>query len=65
MTKSALYCFSSIPQAAASVYFYDFNKNKNDGLKLYNSYITTALKCVPPGDKPTFAELETCFKYFK
>ena len=33
MTKSALYCFSSIPQAAASVYFYDFNKDKNDGLK--------------------------------
>ena len=41
------------------------SENKNDGLKLYNSYITTALKCVPPGDKPTFAELETCFKYFK
>ena len=39
--------------------------NKNDGLKLYNSYITTALKCVPPGDKPTFSELKTCFKYFK
>ncbi len=38
---------------------------KNDGLKLYNSYVTTALKCVPPGDKPTFEELKTCFKYFK
>ena len=41
------------------------SKNKNDGLKLYNSYITTALKCVPPGDKPTFEELKTCFNYFK
>ncbi len=41
------------------------SENKNDGLKLYNSYITTALKCVPPGDKPTFVELRTCFKYFK
>ena len=39
--------------------------NKNDGLKLYNSYITTALKCVPPGDKPTILELRTCFNYFK
>ena len=29
------------------------SENKNDGLKLYNAYITTALKCVPPGDKPT------------
>ena len=41
------------------------SENKNDGLKLYNSYITTALKCVPPGDKPTNGELKTCFNYFK
>ena len=41
------------------------SENKNDGLKLYNSYITTALKCVPPGDKPTFLELKTCFNFFK
>ena len=41
------------------------SENKNDGLKLYNSYITTALKCVPPSDKPTFEELKTCFNYFK
>ena len=33
MTKSALYCFSSIPQGGASVHFYDFNKKENDGLK--------------------------------
>ena len=39
--------------------------NKNDGLKLYNAYVTTALKCVPPGDKPTNFELQTCFKFFK
>ena len=41
------------------------SKNKYDGLKLYNTYITTALKCVPPGDKPTLVELKTCFNYFK
>ena len=41
------------------------SENKNDGLKLYNSYITTALKCVPPGDKPTYSEIKTCFNYFK
>ena len=41
------------------------SENKNDGLKLYNTYVTTALKCVPPGDKPTPLELKTCFKYFK
>ena len=37
----------------------------NDGLKLYNTYITTALKCVPPGDKPEKNELNNCFNYFK
>ena len=37
----------------------------HDGLKLKNAYITTELKCVPPGDKPTYLELKTCFKYFK
>ncbi len=36
----------------------------NDGLKLKNAYITTALKCVPPGDKPKKNELDNCFKYF-
>ncbi len=41
------------------------SENKNDGLKIYNAYLTTALKCVPPGDKPTARELKTCFKYFK
>ena len=40
------------------------SENKNDGLKLYNSYITTALKCVPPGDKPLKIELDNCFSFF-
>ena len=38
--------------------------NKSDGLVLKNLYLTTALKCVPPGDKPTALELKTCFKFF-
>ncbi len=38
---------------------------QNDGLILFNTYITTALKCVPPGDKPTAHELSTCFSYLK
>ena len=37
----------------------------NDGLKLKNAFITAALKCVPPGDKPQKRELENCFPYFK
>ena len=38
---------------------------KNDGLLLKNTYLTTALKCVPPFDKPTSSELKKCFFYFK
>ena len=37
--------------------------NLNDGLKLKNVYMTPALKCVPPNDKPTAQELKSCFKY--
>ncbi len=35
-----------------------------DGLKLKNAFITTALKCVPPGDKPLKTELDNCFNFF-
>ena len=28
-------------------------------------YITLALKCVPPNDKPTSNELKNCFRFFK
>ena len=38
--------------------------NINDGLELKNAYITTALKCVPPGDKPNRDELNNCFSFF-
>ena len=38
--------------------------HRDDGLEL-NGYITAAVKCVPPGDKPTLVELKTCFNYFK
>ena len=41
-----------------------YSNNVKDGLKLNNAYLTTALKCVPPQDKPTSEELRTCFKFF-
>ncbi len=40
------------------------SNNLNDGLKLKQAYITTALKCVPPGDKPLKNELDNCFNFF-
>ncbi len=40
------------------------SKNINDGLKLNDAYITAALKCVPPEDKPLKVELDNCSKFF-
>ena len=37
--------------------------NVNDGLKLYNVYMTPVLKCVPPEDKPKAEELRNCFNF--
>ena len=38
--------------------------NVNDGLILKKAFITTALKCVPPEDKPLQKELLNCFNFF-
>jgi len=40
------------------------SKHVNDGLKLKKAFITTALKCVPPGDKPLKIELDNCSNFF-
>ena len=40
------------------------SENLDDGLKLYSTYITNILKCVPPGDKPLIEELNNCSHYF-
>jgi len=37
----------------------------NDGLKLKNAFITAALKCVPPEDKPNKDEITNCSKFFQ
>ena len=42
-----------------------YSNNLKDGLKLKNAFITAALKCVPPEDKPNKQELNNCFGYFK
>ena len=36
----------------------------DDGLELYNTFMTPILKCVPPQDKPTAEELRNCSTYF-
>ncbi|MAI29612.1 MAG: uracil-DNA glycosylase [Rickettsiales bacterium] len=61
--KSAEFLFkclfkSNLANQPSSVYI-------GDGLKLKNIYITAALKCVPPFDKPNSNELESCFNFLK
>jgi len=37
--------------------------SRNDGLVIEDTYLTAALKCVPPGDKPKREELHNCSRY--
>jgi uracil-DNA glycosylase family 4 len=37
----------------------------NDGLELHGVYMTAAVKCVPPGDKPTSEEMSNCAHFLK
>lgn len=36
---------------------------RNDGLRLHRCRITNAVKCLPPANKPTTAEVKTCNRY--
>ena len=47
------YGFASIPTSETS----------DDGLILTNAYITAAVRCAPPQNKPTKKEMEVCFDY--
>ena len=47
------YNFSNQPEATA----------KNDGLKLKHCRISNAVKCLPPENKPTTAEVNNCNSY--
>jgi uracil-DNA glycosylase family 4 len=37
----------------------------NDGLELHGVYITAAVKCVPPDNKPTSEEMFNCVHFLK
>src|ERR1041385_3951260 len=37
--------------------------SKDDGMKLFRTYICAAVRCAPPGNKPTPQEFENCFPY--
>jgi len=40
-----------------------FSESKEDGLVYTDCYLTAAVKCVPPGDRPLPSEFENCADY--
>lgn len=47
--------FASIPTS----------QSKDDGLVLHNAYITAAVRCAPPQNKPTKEEMGQCFGFLE
>jgi uracil-DNA glycosylase family 4 len=39
------------------------SRHRNDGLKLSDCYVTAAVRCAPPGNKPSLAEFRRCRPY--
>jgi uracil-DNA glycosylase family 4 len=39
------------------------SRASDDGLALSNAYVAAAVRCAPPGNKPTPAERDTCLPY--
>jgi len=42
-----------------------YQSRADDGLKLKDAIITNAVRCAPPGNKPTPAEIRTCRPFLK
>ena len=41
------------------------SESRDDGLELSGARITNAVRCVPPGNKPTPVEIDSCFPYLR
>ncbi len=38
-------------------------RGRDDGMILHDAFITAAIRCAPPGNKPTPTQIERCFPY--
>lgn len=41
------------------------SRSRDDGLELRNAYITAAVRCAPPGNKPTPEEMQACRRFLE
>jgi uracil-DNA glycosylase family 4 len=39
------------------------SRHRHDGLELHGAFVSAAVKCAPPANKPTTLERDTCFPY--
>jgi len=39
------------------------SEHRDDGLRLMRAYVTAAVRCAPPGNKPTIDERDNCLPY--
>ena len=39
--------------------------SRGDGLELHNAYVTAAVRCAPPGNRPSPQEIRTCRAYLQ
>lgn len=39
------------------------SRHRDDGLRLHGAYVTAAVRCAPPDNKPTPAEFDTCHPF--
>jgi len=41
------------------------SRDRGDGLQVQGAWVTAAVKCAPPGNKPTSVERDNCFSYLE
>ena len=41
------------------------SEHRDDGLRLMRAYVTAAVRCAPPGNKPTIDERDNCLPYLE